>query len=485
MPDNALKLGLNRPEYLANPDLLLVALAGRCFSMQVPAGEALVYRNIRPQTSGGTLHYRETSPLANREEKLSEWTETLEDCGILTYDRDLSDVARALAASMVSSGAERSLSVNALPITAHTSLLQQPSGMMRKKGPPNFALILEQLYALGAPEASSVSGLWNTAVTRRLEIDPLAQSVDAAVARSLLAGLEVNRSEPGWEVGQRLDQLQFGPLSTSILNWTKELKGNRTFGTPMVWFERNWGRITSTAWVEALPARRWVDWASTVLRHALAFGFLWEARFFGQLSALVLSPDALITEDSLRDCLNSSSGLLSWRDSDLDRGSRAVSLKQDVIRGLRAMRFFEAYESSDGDDPIATLNEIRRNPEYRQNLKTQFADRQKFPRDENMWEAIRYALLIRNEVGVLADHYGLLRANHSWLYPDPGAEWVVVMASLCAGPDGYTTAGALLSELNLLGIDVSLPELLRLVEASGLADLAADADDAVIIESAF
>jgi hypothetical protein len=71
------------------------------------------------------------------------------------------------------------------------------------------------------------------------------------------------------------------------------------------------------------------------------------------------------------------------------------------------------------------------------------------------------------------------------LVPEPGAEWIVVMASLTAGVGKSTTVGKVMADLNSLGIDMSLPELLRLVEVCGLAELTADADQAVIVDSAF
>lgn len=489
MTERPLRLGLNRPQYVSNPDLLLVALAHRLHTVDVPKAEALIFRNLRPQAKVGQLTYRETSPMArfgNTDAALKSWIEALSWCGVDTDTNDaLLEVAQALAGSIVSARAERAQSVNALPMTPMTALLQEPRGMLAVSNPPNFALILEQLHALSSANPGGVTKSWYRAALARLHHDPLAAMLDSATVRSLLSDLSPTLVSEVSEGLTPAEQFPAGSLAEVVQSWTDSQAERAGSGTPMVWFARNWERITSPTWVEALPARRWVDWASTVLRHGFAFGFLWESHLFRGLADLVLDTVTPITSQRVGNCVNSHRALLKWRDADLSSGARALSLKRDVLLGLSAMRFFETITFPDGTDPVTALEALRGDRKSVERLREDLSVRQTFPKDENVWEAIRYALLIRQESGALADHYGLLRSNNRWLYPDPGVEWVVVMGSLCAGPGGRTTAGVLLAELNQLGIDVSLPELLRLVEASGLAELAADADQAVIIESAF
>ncbi|MFZ4122892.1 MAG: hypothetical protein ACOYKM_14665 [Caulobacterales bacterium] len=108
------------------------------------------------------------------------------------------------------------------------------------------------------------------------------------------------------------------------------------------------------------------------------------------------------------------------------------------------------------------------------------------PGFSNLREAVWYALLGRPAENDGSDLYSLLRyESRRYLVVDPGSEWAAVMVSLLAGPGGHTTVRDLVNDLRLLGLRVSLPEVLQDVERSGLAELAADADLAVTLRSAF
>jgi hypothetical protein len=105
----------------------------------------------------------------------------------------------------------------------------------------------------------------------------------------------------------------------------------------------------------------------------------------------------------------------------------------------------------------------------------------------NLWEAIRYSLMVRDESGPYADHYGILRSRGSrYLIPDPGTEWIAVVASLCCpGPSSQTDLGEVMRSLRELGLRPELSEVVNLLERAGLARGSADADQGVIVESAF
>jgi hypothetical protein len=104
----------------------------------------------------------------------------------------------------------------------------------------------------------------------------------------------------------------------------------------------------------------------------------------------------------------------------------------------------------------------------------------------NLWEAVRYALMVRPETGPFKDHYGLLRARGRYLVIDPGTEWVTVMASLsCPSPGTQTDVASLMTSLAELGLRPELGDLIRLLERAGLAHGSADADQGVVVQSAF
>src|SRR5690606_210126 len=95
----------------------------------------------------------------------------------------------------------------------------------------------------------------------------------------------------------------------------------------------------------------------------------------------------------------------------------------------------------------------------------------------NVWEAIRYALKTREHSGRFADHFGLLEQRGRWLFISPGAEWIVVIASLAAGgPGGVTDAKTVMTKLHQMGLRPELRDLVILLEAAGLARGSADAD---------
>jgi hypothetical protein len=272
-----------------------------------------------------------------------------------------------------------------------------------------------------------------------------------------------------------------------ISEWTNSPEELGNYDNPMIWFSNRWKEITHSSWVDVLPARRWVDWASTVLRHSFAFGFLWEARYYRKLAEACLNKDAEIDEGTFRSATNSGRDLLQWRDSGLAPSVRALSTRREVTDGMRAREFFDSLDRSYfiEDDPVATLNSVAKNQQELERLRGILSQEKDSKSINNVWEAVRYSLLVREpDLGGPRDHYGLLRGTR-WVSPDPGAEWIVVMASLSAGVGKKTTVGKVMADLNGLGIDMSLPELLRLVERCGLAELTADADQAVIVDSAF
>ena len=60
--------------------------------------------------------------------------------------------------------------------------------------------------------------------------------------------------------------------------------------TPFRWFWKKWCTLCDPAnsWRDALPARRFTDWALCLLRTGLAFAYLWEAEFFRLLHKAII-----------------------------------------------------------------------------------------------------------------------------------------------------------------------------------------------------
>ena len=93
---------------------------------------------------------------------------------------------------------------------------------------------------------------------------------------------------------------------------------------------------------------------------------------------------------------------------------------------------------------------------------------------------------MRSEDGEQSDHYGIIKTRGRFSVVEPASEWIACMASLsCSRPNSIGSLGDLSKSLSALGFRPSRNLLLSSVEKVGLARGAADADQAVEIESAF
>ena len=476
--DKPISLGLLKMEYPVSSDIFHIALAESLYDVNNPKARR-VFQKTGPSGSSQVL---ETLPVHDPDPNSgwALWMQSLDAAQIDVHNvSEREVVADALLNSLKGVRPESSKSVVAIPISPMTALLQNRKGVANRDSPPNFAKDLEQLYVLGGGSPGGVANGWKASMKIRLQCDPLAKAVEKAVESSLLSGFAPTEKntppDPPFDHPSDLVDL--------ISSWNAAGE----IVTPMAWFVQKWDEITSEDWVRALPARRWVDWASTVLRHGFAFGVLWQSHFYRKLVELVMEPSATVDERSLKACATSAGMLLNWPAAGLSPSSSAVTIKREVELGVRATNHFGTLEFPGGTDVLSAVTAMKSDPDSRKSLSEALLSKAGAARVNNNWEAIRYALLRRVENGTDADHYGLFRVSkNNWLYVDPGAEWISVMASLEAGaPGGRTTASQLHSGLNQLGINIKLTELLRHVESSGLAELAADADQAVVVKAAF
>jgi hypothetical protein len=106
---------------------------------------------------------------------------------------------------------------------------------------------------------------------------------------------------------------------------------------------------------------------------------------------------------------------------------------------------------------------------------------------KNTIETVQYSLGIRQETGKHADFYGLLaRRSRRFLVVQPGEEWIVVVASMCAGvPGGRTILRNVRKSIAELGIGVSREVLIGELERAGLTTSSHDADDAIEVWAGF
>lgn len=466
-------LPLNRPQYVSVPEAFISSLAWKVHdhgSKETSENGVPLGYMFRSETSGtATLKVRSTAPEG---QKLVDYGHQLSAHGVATNAKFESDLATAVLNSVAGVQAEKSKSQAASPITPAFALLQDMRGFQRTKNPPDLAGILETLFQLGlddVDERSTVARLWLSAANKRCEIDPLLSALNRATSAALLDG--------GYP--EQLDR--------DIQDQTRMPEGHHGLygGTPFSWFAQAWRKLTSEEWVTALPARVWVDWATTVLRLALGQGFLWEAAWYETVARRILSgkpgdwsevreqvPEILPWKSSRSSvAVRDVAPLLSWR---IHRASKIRKILEDWLISQQAAQM----------DFVTVLADMSADEDLKVSLTLALGGGERSA--ANTWEAVKYALLTRDASGPFADYYGLLRSSGRFLTVQPGTEWMAVVASLaCDGPGKTSDVATLMLSLQELGLRPEAGDLIQLLEKAGLARGSADADRGVIIESAF
>ena len=449
-------LDINRPQYVMTPEAFVTGLALLTYDRDLPERmvRPLGYMYKSDSPASRTLEINATYP--DTEEAVSHFAKAL--VGIQPdKNSDMPLIAEALASSVVGSAPQKGTKWPASPLTTHLALAQDLRGFQGAANPPDLGVILSQLYELGIPAGESSSHpaeMWRAAAEARSARDPLLAAMNAGVADALLP-FAVSRKVPLAPVHGKWD------LS----------------GTPFRWLAEAWQAMTSEGWVSALPARIWVDWATTVLRLGFGMGFLWEATWFESLGrTIVQNPGEIISAADVK-----MPELLPWRPSDSPISVRDVAslLKWRVMRGgtIREQLLGHLKESgtAPGTHLEATLPLVQRVSQAISSPSQR----------TNMWEAIRYALKTRDSSGPSADHYGLLSSTGRYLTVEPGTEWMAVVASLACGPDGTGDVRNVMANLHSLGLQPELRDVFMLLENAGLARSSADADYGIEVRSAF
>lgn len=474
---NCLYLSINRPQYVSVPEGFISSLAWKLFdfvdspTMEPGKKLALMYK-VEKETKSKNITVFTTAP--SGDEGLAIFGENLKTSGIGPYNLDPTLVATAVSNSITGIRAEKSTLQAASPLSPGLALLQNMRGVQKSQNPPDLAEIIETLYRLGSPSgAQSRSGVaerWLIASNRRLSADALLAAMDKSAKETLL----------------------LGGVQSKVPATLDDYVGGLFPGTPFTWFARTWDRLTGPDWVDALPARVWVDWATTVLRLAFGMGFLWEAAWYETFARKILKGESFTREQVLMELPS----VLPWKSSRSTQSVRDVAtvLLRRVHIGGAVRKLIDVWLSTAeskakaaSSGPLTTEAAIERmmaDTEFRKQLTVALGGQQKAA--PNTWEAIKYALLTRDVAGPFADYYGMLRQNGRFLTVAPGTEWIAVVASLsCDRPGGEANVGRLMDDLHEIGLNPQLSDVIELLERAGLARGSADADQGVLIKSAF
>lgn len=461
---------ISRPQYMVAPEILLSSLASRAYELEGKTKQEIGRTYKKDDPNARKSRVKEYYP---REQNLSDFDKSLRENGLVTSRGSGNGaaylVADAVRQNVLGTKSLRSNTQAAAPLTPALALTQDLAGMLNKEGPADIGKILETIFHLGAPESyagPAASTLLKRAYAYRLDGNDFLRVIDDAASESLLKYKVVPRPEVHINGNAEWDHL--------------------LYDTPFRWFHNNWIKITSAGWCESLPARVWVDWATTVLRLGLGMSYLWEASWIHAISGYIQR--GKVSEDFLLEIKETMSPPIAWESEDLPVGMRNVSsiLKQrvksahalrDVLLGNGkaltvpdCQKLAQGYKTSDAlqDQIISSLKPAERI-------------------GKNTWEAISYTLTGRESVGEFVDYYGLLRRRGTkYLLPSPGVEWMTVVASLSCDRNRSTCdAGEVLDDLQLLGARPRLQDLIGYLEAAGLARGSADADRGVRVERAF
>lgn len=474
-------LPLPRPQYLPMPEAFISALAWKLFSVESVENSSNVTSDVpmardpkgKPiglmyRSEGSASRVISVKPTLPVDARLASFETAIRASG-LRIEGPSSRLSGAILNSVDGVRIEKSGSQPASPITPAFALLQNLRGVLGVKGPPDMAQILETMFALGSGESSEsmpVARMWLEAANHRMKIDPLLSALDAAVDASVLGAPRV---------------------APAHIDVRSDMLSSEFAGTPFEWFASAWRRLTSDEWVEALPARVWVDWATAVLRVATGLGFLWEVAWYETLAQHVLQDSDADWVDVRKRVVQ----VLPWRSS--RSGSIALDVAPLLVgrvhRGDRIRTRITAWKKAHDVAGLSfkeIVTEMRADVELMDDLTGEMGSRTQTGSGKNLWEAVKYALRTRESTSARADYYGLLQSNGRYLTVSPGTEWIAVVASLsCGSPGTSTHVGQVLADLQKLGMRPELGDLIALLERAGMARGSADADQGVIVESAY
>ena len=479
---------LERPEYPASPEVLVSALAWSLFGpkkiTEPPLG--LVYwRESKKDLK--TIQVAETCP--TRTKDAATFCEALAtEAGFQpTEFAHRAHVAESVSRSLQGTAPTKGINRPSSAMGVAGALLQNSVGSLAKARPPDFARIISTAFELGRnrSKANLAADLWYEAASTHAKSRQLA-AIETALIESVLKPFIpsfVVWPPPRVELGP-------GPIVGALPLWWPGSYESEIARSPFGWFHIVWPRLCHPYWTERLAPRRWVGWATCLLRHAFAFTYLWESNFYLEIARGLLRHDS--AEAIARRALLPARPLIPWLQGSVTEMNVDPGIKRMLATGSacrEVVRKFAPDKSS-----ISTLDAVismiadalAKDPTGIDELSRAVATQE--PPPALLAEAVRYALLARSTAETRgADDYGLLQVvSKRFTHVAPAPEWIVVMAAMSV-PPGHSTLrlGDLISSLNSLGLRPRIDFLVHELERAGLCASAADGDEGITINLGF
>jgi len=386
--------------------------------------------------------------------------------------------AKGIANSIVGIEIDDTENRLAVPLSRGLAAIQNRPGIGWHHGAWNLGEAIAEFYEIGflsqgkdktEKEFCSPQERWKRSVERRTAEDPVLSAIDESYT-SLYHGKLTERSVKG--TAQRLDYREFGEIN------------------PFLWFVETWDNLNNEAWVDALPARQWTDWATAVLRLSLGLGYLWIVRWYSEIARNILLNEPANWIELIKKI--DTNPLIPKISSTQNISDRHVwgQLEGQL---LQYKKLHDAVENTlkDFADEETTVEEFFENISESTAVSEEFENAMNSNNSKQARDFVRYTLRTRQEKNINADHYGLLKArggkgNKQYTILEPGTELIAVLASLTSpGPNSETSLKQVNNSLRQLGLKWDRKELIQMLQAAGLVKGSPDADEGVIVRTAY
>jgi len=497
-------LPLDRPEYAKQPEALLTDLFWRSHGSSLSQSDIKLTREhplsrLVPRYVHGNppKDVVETYPLAKEA-----------DIGSVVQGEN-SKLVNSFLLSIEAPKARGVKSVAYVPVHQDLVSLQTLRGILNKPQPANVANIIETMGLLGGSKGKGEVARF---LLQTMKQDLLAHEgfpgiidgIMPLIAKEMWGNLFASHLRVGSDMD---DWPGIGPIEDVDIIPSKAILSGYPY-TPFQWFWTKWEALCSSSWYSVLPTRRFVDWATCLLRTGLAFSYLWEATFFVKLHSCIdeellirgsSNGEGLVVRNSLYSMLKEGVILATIEEPTVPATQKqsGKALNMLLARGYESRKRLIDFIGSSGFYGFEESESIEQCiDKWIESMDLEYLRDLSRPLDidnraaQNTREFVRYLLLPRSsddDSRDQADFYYLARTNSQRLFWfQPGPEWLVVVASLLGvQPGGKCTLGMLLNDFRKLGIRIDRHILVKMLEEAGLSSDSPDADNALVIQTGF